>query len=496
MMKALNTLKVNYDYTDYPELDNFQIETTHYYLKFKPQNEEQEGLLKKDSTLHLFNYRLDCEYNEDFLKNRIPTLDSIPDYYTSIKAGNAIPNVPYDIIEELYIPEQETFFEDIIDIEEYRVGGKIDNKTDLFNLLLWEAYSYTGNEKELETENSTEAQRWIFGKKWYPSGIVAVHDDIVGTVVPVSGAQILMRQWFTVRNAITWANGAFTTGFVRGYARYIIQWERYHYSIRNGAFFQAETRGPEVRNQPWLVPIFGGDNKYHAHIHQAAHDYYYGTRFGLVSPSRNGTFRLQTKIAARETAPFGVPSSFSHIRSEITFGLSAQIHIKAWGKPSYQVYGTTIHELAHSAHHQLDNLTYDNLVQNSFLNPIAPTRDKCRRLLETWPTTVETYMTLVRYTNTLNISGFNYIQDNFQLRTIAANKDYTSGGIDMIDNINQRIINNDFNLPVDNVSGYNLRELEIGLIGAPNWFHWRDNIKSRFNNPTETNLDELFNNWN
>jgi hypothetical protein len=27
-------------------------------------------------------------------------------------------------------------------------------------------------------------------------------------------------------------------------ARYIIQWERYNYSIRNGSFFQAELRGP------------------------------------------------------------------------------------------------------------------------------------------------------------------------------------------------------------------------------------------------------------
>lgn len=51
------------------------------------------------------------------------------------------------------------------------------------------------------------------------------------------------------------------------------------------------------------------------------------------------------------------------------------------------------------------------------------------------------------------------------------------------------------NLPIDNVNGYTLKQLQDALIGARLWNGWRDNIKSRYNNPTEVHLDELFNNW-
>ena len=34
------------------------------------------------------------------------------------------------------------------------------------------------------------------------------------------------------------------------------------------------------------------------------------------------------------------------------------------------------------------------------------------------------------------------------------------------------------------------------IVGARSWTQWRDNIKSRYANPTEEYLDELFNNWN
>ena len=98
---------------------------------------------------------------------------------------------------------------------------------------------------------------------------------------PVVGAQVLIRQWFTVRQGITDENGNFSTSSVRGSARYILQWERYHYSIRNGSLFQAETKSAtQQKEEPWNLNITGGDDKYHALIHQAAHDYYYGHRLG------------------------------------------------------------------------------------------------------------------------------------------------------------------------------------------------------------------------
>ena len=48
---------------------------------------------------------------------------------------------------------------------------------------------------------------------------------------------------------------------------------------------------------------------------------------------------------------------------------------------------------------------------------------------------------------------------------------------------------------LDRVSGYTVKQLEDGLRGAKSWTDWRNNIKARHNNSTESFVDELFNNW-
>nr|WP_314490423.1 hypothetical protein [uncultured Chryseobacterium sp.] len=479
-----------------------KVHTTHQYLKFSPENEEEVGLLKSDSTIHYFDYRLDAEYKDEFLANRSPDADSIPVYYTAVPVGMSLPDVKYEVLSDLYIPEQDPYFSDIKDYDEYEVKGKVENKTDLFNNLVYYAFEKTGNEEELLTENATPQARWIFGSKWRPSGSVRVQDDIAG-VRPVTGAQILMRQWFTVDSGITDGNGNFQTGTVRGKARYVIQWERYHYSVRDGSIFQAETHGPNVKQQSWHPLLSGGKDEYHALIHQAAHDFYYGNRFGLISPPMNNHFynfgrQSQIKIAARLTNS-GPTSSYSHVRSEITFGLSAQIHIKDYGKSSDQVYGTTIHELSHALHSVKDRFSYDNIVRDSFLAFNSQVRKRNRRLLESWPTAVEILMTLERYRVRYNLQNYSVYQNldyrNYQNRSIAIENLYTSGIYDMTDIVNQRAsFGNTF--PIDRVNGYTIKELENALPGARYWNDYRDKVKAMYpNKATRPFVDELFANW-
>ena len=49
-----------------------------------------------------------------------------------------------------------------------------------------------------------------------------------------------------------------------------------------------------------------------------------------------------------------------------------------------------------------------------------------------------------------------------------------------------------FQLPIDHVSGYNLKQLESALLGANGMATWKQNIKGQTQNPTEPFLDELF----
>lgn len=269
MKLALNNLKNKNLDSDFLNTENFQINTTHLYVKFNPKNEEEEYLLKSDSTMHLFDYRLDVEYKDEYLNNRKLTNDSISDYYTAIPVNKILPNVPYEVIDELYIPEQDDYFKNTTENERYLITYKINNKTDLFNHLIFDAFVITNNEEEVIEAGSTETQRWFFGKRWRPKGILKIYDDVL-KIIPLEGAKILMRQWFTIDSGISDANGYFQTGTVRGHARYIIQWERQDYSIRSGWFGQAELRGPKLKNQDWNFNIENGPQQYYGTIHNAA----------------------------------------------------------------------------------------------------------------------------------------------------------------------------------------------------------------------------------
>ena len=326
-------------------------------------------------------------------------------------------------------------------------------------------------------------------------------DPINGSYVPLKGAQVLLRDTFTIGNEITNKDGYFSFDELRGEKRYIIQWERYQYSIRNGSLWQPEYRGPKKHSR-WDHDIKGGDDEYHGMIHLAAYDYYYGSRFGLTSPPTNATLKRQIKIAAREE---NNRSSYVKAR-RIWFG--ADISLQAWGDPSDQVYGTTIHELAHAAHREVDGGAYNNVVFDAYTSPCAPSAESCdnpgptgknnRRLLETWASTVEIVFVLKRYKDYFNQPNYMYGDDlNYQQRYIISsgrNNSYTSGGYDMIDTVNQRNLYGS-SYPIDRVSGYTIKQLENALVGAKSWWQWRDNIKSKYSNPTEIYLDELFNNW-
>ena len=238
MRIALQNIKNKNPKSSFGDLQKFEINTSHYYIKFKPQNAADEALLKKDSTLYLFDYRLDCEYSQEYLDNRIGNKsDSIPDYYTAVSINKAIPKVPYQIIEQLYIPEQDNYFSDTNENATFSDTYQVNNKTDLFNYLIHEAFIITGNQDELEVANPNPTSRWSFGRRWTPSGRITIEDNTLGRQVPLEGAKILMRQWFTIDSGITNGNGDFSTGRVRGAARYIIQSIKSHFSNSWQEFF-------------------------------------------------------------------------------------------------------------------------------------------------------------------------------------------------------------------------------------------------------------------
>lgn len=571
MRRAMDTIKAKLErgtYTSKPTTpqrtnrsiaDEVDIQTTHFYVKFTPQDEDDLGLIKQDSTILVTDYPLDVEFSESWHENR-PDLPEgqMPEYFASVPVSRSIPNAPYQVLGNLYIPEDEPYFNPL-DEQPITRQSEINTEEDLLHHLLYEAYVNVGREQELLEDNGSfedpdGGNRFlIFGRRWTPSGRLQIWDGAVGntpgadicvethtvdysgcydndgtyldcpeyiigeecspgpgtpgSMIPLRGAQVLMRQLFTVRQAITNADGTFTTGTVRGKARYIVQWERYHYSIRRGLVFQAEMRGPKVKFTPWHKNISGpgGRDHYHGNTHLGALNYYYGNRLGTISPPRNSFFNNQMKIAALGNDGQSLHFPYGNI---ITGGILTTIYFQNEDASAENIFGTITHELAHAAHKELDLLSYTEMVWQGYIlngvanNPQAVAQRRARRLLETWATTVEVALTVDRYQNELGVVGYEYLdpdrndpgnRGNYQKQTIAEEPFYTSGGWDMIDNSNQRDDGAAF--PQDNVNGYTLSQLEVALVGEQTWIQWRSSIIDLYDNNTEGNLVELFNNW-
>ena len=472
-------------------IEEFEIGTSHYYVKLTPQNAAEEDAITADSSMYVFDYPLDYEFTDEYLDNRVPDADSIPEYYTSVPVGFELPAISSNILEELYIPEEDPFFDKFEtaneSIQEAR-QGEINNNADLLRHLLIEAFTLTNNEDELLGNEDTSTAFWIFGSKWNPSGTLKIWDDnagvsttttktfshweyyncdtgdiisnpndplpydvkmtdennridintcqraiytyttntIQGKYVPLEGAKVLMRQWFTIRKDITDKNGYFRTGSVRGSARYIIQWERHNFKIRNAWLNQAEKRGPKLKNTAWNYNIKGGKQEFYGTIHRAAHHYYYKDIKGLRRPPENGFFRTQLKIKAKYEENSEINANHAAWRRFL--GLGSAIKIYNPQNDTRDIYGTVIHELAHASHWNFDRSDFN---------------DTETKVKESWARGVQWELTRMTYPG--------YRPSYFG--------DYTGVIQDMVDGV----------YGYDKVSGYTIKQIEDKQLRHPQW---------------------------
>lgn len=144
------------------------------------------------------------------------------------------------------------------------------------------------------------------------------------------------------------------------------------------------------------------------------------------------------------------------------FGLWSPIKIYAYGQSSQNIYATTIHELAHASHYNMDKSDFKK------------TESKVK---ESWARGVQWELTRMVYPD---------------YRAPEIRPYYTLVIMDMIDDNNR--FGNTF-ATGESVNGYAIRQIEDALKGQRTWNGLRDNIKKRYNNETEENLDALFQYW-
>lgn len=427
---------------------------THLYIKFIPIDEAE--LDRLDSLKYISEYPLDYEVIEGESSYRDPEVseDQPTFQYTSIKIGEEIPNVNYEVLEELYIPEEDP---------NYIGKGKISVE-DLVNEALKITNNLDGNE--------------ITHSKWRPSGTLRVWDDIgsrddngnfLGNLIPLRGVKVEARRWFTVHTGITDDNGYYSCdGTFSRPANYKIVWERAYYDIRDGLWGQAIYNGPK-QDSSWSLDIGSSSdtNKSmrYAHIHRAAYRYIYDYCFGLERPIFYGV-KLKISYYHREQND-GINGDFNSV-----FGGGLFSHVRIFGKNSSgwrhspDLFSTTSHELTHVSHYVL--IGNINFWRTTSI------------ITESWARACQIELTNYEYRNYLKNNGtagtllfYNIVQQYFdyswKLPCVGCSSEdsdqresYTPLFYDLVDVVNQKQHNP--NAPNDIISTYTLSELQNNVL--------------------------------
>jgi len=511
MKKALENIKGNFN-------NKSTISTTHYYIRYLPANEEELDLIKSDTLVEWYSYPLDYEINENSEETSYHD-PSIPEnqptwQYTAIPVYHPIfEEVEYEILEELYIPE------------------KLDDKKldDTFiNAIVDEALRITNNLPNTSTNDINKRR-----PEWIPAGNILVWDDIIGTTttttavfdhwecydcdtgvivscdsfggplpiereidpddevcrravytyvtttvngsnIPLRGAKVRARRWFTTHRGITDSNGDYTCdGDFRGSANYSIIWERAHYDIRNGLWPQAYYNGPNKIGD-WNLKITGGKSLRYATIHRAANRYYYENVGNLFRPYTIFGGQPKMKISYyHRTQTGGSNGDFNPL-----FGGGIFSHIRIFGennsgwRSTEGIFSTTAHEMSHASH----SIYMGNIQFIQVADIIS----------ESWAEACERQICEIEYIQGLGFTDYEHHEfDRYERWVLPCNgctseqeehrEKYTPLFIDLIDDINQHDFAN--NRPDDSITGYSLSGIQQNILfDSYGLSSFRDNI--------------------
>jgi hypothetical protein len=509
-----------------------QIEATHLYVRFRPKNGKEQYLITGDTTLHVYDYPLDVKIKKGGTHYHDPEIpkNEITWQYTVVPVDYEFPKVQYQKLADLYLPE---VGKDLVQIKsaqiDYLDWKKLEN----------ESLKMTGNLSE-EEQNGNKLK----STTWRPAGSIKVFDDIINSYsttikvfshyeyfycdtgdpvggddptadnpeggeggsgvvpdgenicaspvyhyetnsvyshyIPLEGVEVRARRWFTTHTGIIDANGNFTCdGTFDKDAEYSIKWERNDFDIRDGSYGQAYFNGPSMTGD-WNLVIQDTEASpksfLFAHIFRGAYTYYYKhNQWGIKAPTKRGFLQERLHICGIDGSGRSTYNNYFNIFQ------NPDIMVYRNDNNSQEIFGTSVHELAHASHWEI-GYSYGQYVVDWIFSSVT--------LPESWATGVEAVVTNDVY-NTTNYETKQTSRYTIAYMTTGDYKGYTSLVWDLIDDHNQFGTNTLY--PDDQVFGYSISQLEDALeLDPDNWWGWRNNIRDSYNNPTEIHLDKLF----
>ena len=195
MKKAYESLKSN-GMLKSAASDPFEVVANTLYIRFLPKDSADLNILWADTTIELFDYPMVYEIVEAGFYYHDPEIpEGQPTWqYTSVPISYQFPDVPYEIIEECYIPESD----DDDDDDEL----KSTYNDDFYGQLELEAFRITGN---LSDESILKSTNGITAKKRKPEGIIRVDNNATkkGSSNKV-GLEGVMKVKVRVHNFVKW----------------------------------------------------------------------------------------------------------------------------------------------------------------------------------------------------------------------------------------------------------------------------------------------------
>ena len=417
------------------------LSPTHLYVRFLPADEVEYDQLVADTTLDFDPYPLDRKLSEgDHYHDPLLPADAITWQYSvvPIEYNFEKTNIPYEILDELYILDEDLDREDI-SVEKSQL------RSSNIKPLSWKDVV---NEALLQTGNIGKSE---LRAKWIPSATIMAYDNLLGGYIPLQGVKVRIRYFaFLKAYHYTDANGNVTFGSKRTSVEYSIEWERDMWDIRYKGS-QAYSNGPEQKSKWNLYINYSNQTRLHlSAIHRALYKYYYGNVCGLLRPDQSLKVLYNDNDVDKPNGStydyVGVDLLRNTISSIKIYGLE----VKGVYKLASGVLSTTLHELTHASHCLYVGLSRytdtDELIKESFAvaGQWVLTKDEYKTLN---PKTNKDYDNLLSF---IECQDWPYNQNNSRWeRSIK----YSPLIIDMIDENNQKMQG----CPIDdNITGFSL----------------------------------------
>ena len=528
MSKAMRKQILAKSAADSQEVEQLTLEPNYLHVRFLAEGKRGVAELKAyDTSLVLFKHPLDYKRIPKPVIYKDPTLpDSIIPMFATVPVDYKFGPTKYDVVKELFLIEpldddcEDDDCSDDVDstmavralakkAAEKSNGTLLEKLNDMGISLRdveWESLSMTGNlddrlgKTKIRSDEGPVLAWSLFGGGRKLGGHLTFEDDLLG-VQPLVGVRVTGGYSYYWREAHTDNNGYFKIPEKWTFSiDYEANFDADDFLLEDGHSGYGEDLEIEHNNykSDWKE-TFTGDKAKWCVVWTAAYQYWYGDNFGLKRPRQNTATNWSLDIEVyykndkdykslvSKDALIGCNAGNS-VGQYANLGIFENICILAYRRSSQDIFGTTVHEVAHSSHY------WNMKTTNAALPQAAEFALLDTDYRETYARGIQNYFIKERYNN-----------DSLDYRVHSGGKDkytYTDLVEDLYDNDNSsRCDKISDEKKRDKVSGFPITSIETAFFQNKKFSTMKSYLMKKNASGkngvkyTSTDMDNLFKCW-